>query len=149
MFNFILLFFFVLILTNILQFYPSLLLTLSQYTYLDQSIIYLLPGIVHFISGVTHMETCSKLMFTNGKNVVSIIYDTILFKFLLFLNTYLDQSIIYLLSGIVHFISGVGAVIVEIIWQLDLQLPVQSVPITTKIVSSKNLFMVRCTRHNI
>jgi hypothetical protein len=36
------------------------------------------------------METCSKLMFTNGKNVVSIIYDTILFKFLLFLNTYLD-----------------------------------------------------------
>jgi hypothetical protein len=33
-----------------------------------------LPGIVHFISGVTHMENdllfCSKLMFTNGKIVV-------------------------------------------------------------------------------
>jgi hypothetical protein len=40
----------------------------------DQSIIYLLPGIVHFISGVTHMENdllfCSKLMFTNEKIVV-------------------------------------------------------------------------------
>jgi hypothetical protein len=36
--------------------------------------MYLLPGIVHFISGVTHMENdllfCSKLMFTNGKIVV-------------------------------------------------------------------------------
>ena len=29
-----------------------------------------------------------------------------------------------------------GAVVVVIIWQLDLQLPVQSVPITTKVVSS-------------
>ena len=59
---------------NIWQFCPSVLLTLSQYTFLDYSIIYLLPGIVHFISGVTHMENdllfCSKLMFTNGKIVV-------------------------------------------------------------------------------
>ena len=64
----------IVILTNIWQFCPSVLLTLSQYTFLDQSIIYLLPGIVHFISGVTHMENdllfCSKLMFTNGKIVV-------------------------------------------------------------------------------
>jgi hypothetical protein len=31
---------------------------LSQlYTYLDQSIIYLLPGLVHFMSGVTNIET--------------------------------------------------------------------------------------------
>ena len=67
-------FFVPLILTKIWQFCPSVLLTLNQYTYLDQSIIYLLPGIVHFISGVTHMENdllfCSKLMFTNGKIVV-------------------------------------------------------------------------------
>jgi hypothetical protein len=70
MFNFILWFLFVLILTNILQFYPSTLLTLSQYTYLDLSIIHLLPGIVHFIPGVTHMETCSKVMYINGKVVV-------------------------------------------------------------------------------
>ena len=66
--------FFALILTNIWQFCPSVLLRLSQYTYLDQSIFYLLPGIVHFISGVTHMENdllfCFKLMFTNGKIVV-------------------------------------------------------------------------------
>ena len=57
--------FFALIVTNIWQFCPSVFLTLSQYTYLDQSIIYLLPRIVHFISGVTHMENgllfCSKL----------------------------------------------------------------------------------------
>ena len=37
-------------------------------------IIYLLPRIIHFISGVTHMENdllfCSKLMSTNGKIVV-------------------------------------------------------------------------------
>ena len=30
----------------------------------------------------------------------------------------------------------VGAVVVVIVWKLDLQLPVQSVPITTKVVSS-------------
>ena len=41
----------------------------SHYTYLDQFIIYLLPGIVYLISGVTHMETCSKFTFTNGKIV--------------------------------------------------------------------------------
>jgi len=32
--------------------------------------------------------------------------------------------------------------------KLDLQLPVQSVPITTKVVSS-NPVQVRCTRYNI
>jgi hypothetical protein len=32
-----------------------------------------------------------------------------------------------------------GAVLVIIVWQLDLQLPVQSVPITTKVVSSNPL----------
>ena len=52
----------------------SVLLTLSEYTYLDQSTIYLFHGIVHFISDVTHMENdllfCSKLMFTNGKIVI-------------------------------------------------------------------------------
>jgi hypothetical protein len=33
-------------------------------------------------------------------------------------------------------VSWIGAVVVMIIWWLDLQLPMQSVPITTKIVSS-------------
>ena len=41
-----------------------------------------------------------------------------------------------------------GAVIVVIVWELDLQLPVQSVPITTTVVSS-NPSQVRCTRYNI
>ena len=37
---------------------------------------------------------------------------------------------------------------VMIVWQLDLQLPMQSVPITTEVVSL-NLTQVRCTRYNI
>jgi hypothetical protein len=87
-----LLFFSVSILTKILQFYPSWFFFLPSYwqssvnfvqayfwysvdTHIWTSlIIYLLPGIVHFISGVTHMENdllfCSKLLFTNGKIVV-------------------------------------------------------------------------------
>ena len=32
--------------------------------------------------------------------------------------------------------NKIGAVVVVIVWQLDLQLPVQSVPITTQVVSS-------------
>ena len=93
---FLFLFFFVSILTKILQFYPSCffsphtdkhLAVLSKRTfdtqsihifglvyYLGTPIIYLLPRIVHFISGVTHMENdllfCSKLMFPNGKIIV-------------------------------------------------------------------------------
>ena len=36
-----------------------------------------------------------------------------------------------------HFITfGMGTIVVMIVWQLDLQLPVESVPITTKVVSS-------------
>ena len=36
-----------------------------------------------------------------------------------------------------HFITfGMGAIVVMIVWQLNLQLPVESVPITTKVVSS-------------
>ena len=38
--------------------------------------------------------------------------------------------------------------VVMIIWQLDLQLPVQLVPITTSIVSS-NPTQARCTGYNI
>ena len=38
-----------------------------------------------------------------------------------------------------------GAVVVMIVWWLDLQLPVQSAPITTKVVSS-NPTQARCTR---
>jgi len=43
---------------------------------------------------------------------------------------------------IMHF--GVAV----IVWSLDLQLPVQSVPITAKVVSSIP-FMARCTRYSI
>ena len=32
-----------------------------------------------------------------------------------------------------------GAVVFVIVWQLDLQLPMQSVPITTKVVSSNHV----------
>ena len=36
-----------------------------------------------------------------------------------------------------HFITfGMGAIVVMIVWQLNLQLPVESVPITSKVVSS-------------
>jgi hypothetical protein len=40
------------------------------------------------------------------------------------------------------------AVVVVIIWLLDLQLPVQSVPITTNVVSL-NPAQTKCTRYNI
>jgi hypothetical protein len=42
--------------------------------------------------------------------------------------------------------KNVGAVVVVIIWLLNLQLPMQSVPITTKVVSS-NPAQARCPRH--
>jgi hypothetical protein len=38
--------------------------------------------------------------------------------------------------------------VVVIVWYLDLQLPVQSVPITTNVVSS-NPAQAKCTRYNI
>jgi len=41
-----------------------------------------------------------------------------------------------------------GAVMVVIVWYLDLQLPMQSVPITNNVVSSNSAY-VRCTRYNI
>ena len=41
-----------------------------------------------------------------------------------------------------------GAVMLVIVWQLDLQLTMQSVPITTKVVSL-NPAQTRCTRYNI
>jgi len=42
----------------------------------------------------------------------------------------------------------IGAVMVVIIWWLDLQLPMQSLLITTNIVSS-NPAWAMCTRYNI
>jgi len=45
-------------------------------------------------------------------------------------------------------VSCSGAIVVVIIWMLDLQLPMQSVPITTKVVSS-NLAKARCTQYTI
>jgi len=44
--------------------------------------------------------------------------------------------------------SSEVAVVFEIVWYLGLQLPMQSVPFTTTVVSS-NPLMVRCTRYNI
>ena len=38
---------------------------------------------------------------------------------------------------------------VVIVWQLDLQLPMQSVPITTNHVVSSNPTQARCARYNI
>jgi hypothetical protein len=40
------------------------------------------------------------------------------------------------LSEYIHHTIASGAVMVVIVWLLDLQLPMQSVPITTKVVSS-------------
>ena len=40
--------------------------------------------------------------------------------------------------------DGVMVVVVMIVWKLDLQLPVQSVPITTKVAS---LNLVHCEAH--
>ena len=37
---------------------------------------------------------------------------------------------------IYSFNNNTGSIMVVIVWELDLQLPVQSVPITTKVVSS-------------
>ena len=41
--------------------------------------------------------------------------------------------------------SFMGAVVVVIVWQLDLQLHVQSVPITTKVVSSNPVLVEMCS----
>ena len=41
-----------------------------------------------------------------------------------------------------------GVVVVMIVWQLDSQLPVQSLPIATKVVSS-NSAQAMCTQYNI
>jgi hypothetical protein len=42
----------------------------------------------------------------------------------------------------------IGVVVVVIVWYLDLQLPMQSVPMTTNVVSS-NPAQTRYTRNNI
>ena len=48
------------------------------------------------MSGVTHMETdvlfCSKLMITNGKIVVGVLYETILLKSLILSNILLKKD---------------------------------------------------------
>jgi len=41
-----------------------------------------------------------------------------------------------------------GAIVVVIVWQIDLQLPMRSVPIPTNVASS-NLAQMRSTRYNI
>ena len=73
---------------------------------------------VHFISGVTHMETnvlfCSKLMFTNGKIVVCK-YTIRFYSGLCFCQTHIWTSIFlfyffFLLPRIVHWMSGVTRV---------------------------------------
>jgi hypothetical protein len=47
-----------------------------------------------------------------------------------------------------HYFFVFGSIVVVIIWYLDLQLPKQSVPITTNVVSSIATH-VRCNRSNI
>ena len=46
------------------------------------------------------------------------------------------------------FLVFEGTVVDVVVWYLDLQLPMQSVPITTNIVSS-NPTQARCTIYNI
>ena len=46
------------------------------------------------------------------------------------------------------YLIGLGVVVVMIAWQLDLQLHMQSVPITTNVVSS-NPTQARCTQYTI
>ena len=54
------------------------------------------------------------------------------------LNTKNQKNQSYLLSApiLYHYVINIGAVVVMTIWQLDLQLPMLSVPITTNVVSS-------------
>jgi len=47
-----------------------------------------------------------------------------------------------------YLVFARGAVLVVIVWWLDLQLTMQSVPITTNVVDS-NPDQARCTRYNI
>ena len=48
------------------------------------------------------------------------------------------KMLIGLFSTATSFNVKKGVIMVMIVWQLDLQLPVQSVPITTKVVSSNS-----------
>ena len=57
-----------------------------------------------------------------------------------------EQFSSYTMTRTSYFLMG--AVMVVIVWLLDLQLPMQSVPITTSIVSS-NPAQARCTQNNI
>jgi len=66
---------------------------------------------------------------------------TILYKLL---NSYV--SLMYIYRGSFTWKSGV--VVVFILWKLDIQLPMQSVPITTNVVIS-NPAQARRTRYNI
>ena len=61
-------------------------------------------------------------------------------KFIIMLDLYFTISNTTVVSSRV--------VMVVIVLYMDLQLPVQSVPNTTQVVSS-NPFQARCTRHNI
>jgi len=63
--------------------------------------------------------------------------------------TYIALSLYFFvfLVGWTFLLSIVGADMVAIVWWLDLQLHVQSVPITTNIVNS-NPTQVGCTRYN-
>ena len=51
-------------------------------------------------------------------------------------------------SLIPYFTFNGGVVVVLIVWLLDIQLPMKSLPITTNVLSS-NPTQARCTRYNI
>ena len=67
-------------------------------------------------------------------------------------NTFTQQDIKHRILNfflkIVENTNWAGAVLVVIVCSLDLQLPMQLLPITTKVVNS-NPAQVRCTRYNI
>ena len=46
------------------------------------------------------------------------------------------------------FLKEIGDIVVVIVWKLDLQLHMQSLPITTNVMSS-NPAQARCTRYNM
>ena len=111
-----LVFFSVAILIKILQFYPSWFFLPSYWqtsvnfvqayfwhlvnTHIWTSLLFIdFPGIVHFISGVTHMENdllfCSQLMFTNG-NIVVCKYIIWFYSNLYFWQTHIWTSLLFI-----------------------------------------------------
>ena len=88
---------------------------------------------------VTHQRQAVCLL-TSKNMELMVYYENMCFT--------IKKDKIIFLSTINSFTHQQGVVVVVIVWQLAFQLPVQSVPIITNVVSS-NPSHVRCTRYNI